>query len=376
MSKTYVLGVETGADSDRILIMGRAIRAFAAAAWLLHPDAAAGQEQLVLFFCDGEPVAPDGVCDSFHEAFRSELADLDVEVRSTSLESKLSTGFQLPPAVAAAMAEAGAVASVWLTGNGGVMVHVYIPDSLQTISKVAVEFKEDGTIDYGDAAFRLRTLLSAALFTDLSDIEVEVPEPPAAPEPAHVEPAPMPVLSEWVAPVKAPRRLWVSMSQGYVLLGYPTRSYWYHGIGVRLGVLPVAGLEVFVDADITFPHRMKLDSVRLDNSQYVLGLGAAYRFRIAGPLSLTPLAGFHVGVSDTLVTVEEATRHRRPNTAVWAGLEIEVSPARWISITAGAAVENLFNYEYFEIEGSESGRRVFSLAQLRMSVTAGASVRF
>jgi hypothetical protein len=165
-----------------------------------------------------------------------------------------------------------------------------------------------------------------------------------------------------------------------MLLGYPTHAYWYHGIGIRAGVLVLPDLEVFVDVGVTFPMTKNYTSgsqiMRLENSQYLVGVGVGYTFRIVGPLALMPLAGFHLGISRTRENWSEDVLHQEVNIAIWTGLELRVNPIRYFGLVAAVILENLFNYEYFEWSILEGEVRTFSLAQFRLSVFAGACVTF
>lgn len=340
---------------------------------VLVPERAAAGDKVVLFFCE-DVVLGEGECASLLAAFREEVADHELEVQEGSIEEKLAQGMKLPPAVVSVTRESEALAAVWIEGGDVVSINVYIPESLQTISKIIAEGQE---LDHRDVAFRLRTLLGAALYSDLPEFEVE---PESEPEPAPV--AQIPRIERDLEPEPdiepRERRTWVRLQPGYVYLGYPTKGYWYHGVAFRLGVLALPALEIFVDADITAPKNMRFEAgiqrIKLENSQYVVGLGASYTFRIVGPVELMPLAGFHLGVSDSRVEAGGVERHRQPNTAIWAGLELRISIVRWMSLVVSTSMENLFNYEYFEWNTGEGEKRVFSLNQFRMNVIAGACV--
>jgi hypothetical protein len=340
----------------------------------LVPERAAAGE-VVLFFCE-DGVLGEGECASLLAAFREEVADHELEVHEGSIEEKLAQGMKLPPAVVSVTRDSAAIAAVWIEGGESVSINVYIPESLQTISKIMAEGQE---LDHRDVAFRLRTLLGAALYSDLPEFEVEEE---SEPEPEEAPVAPMPRIERDLEPPMdvepRERRTWVRLQPGYVYLGYPTKGYWYHGVAFRVGVLALPALEIFLDADITAPKSMRFEAgiqrIRLENSQYVVGLGASYTFRIVGPVELTPLAGFHLGVSDSKVEAGGVERHRQVNTAIWAGLELRISIVRWMSLVVSTSMENLFNYEYFEWNTHEGEERVFSLNQFRMNVIAGACV--
>lgn len=359
----------------------RRLLAMAFMAMLLPAEALGQGIDHVLFFCEDEILGAEGECQALETAFGNELADFGVEVRQGSIGEKLAEGLHLPPAVVSVTRESGAIGSVWLTpGGDGIAVHVYTPDNLQTVSKIIASYGKEGELDYGDVAFRLRTFLGASLYSDIPDFDVEVPEP----EPAPAAYEGMPYIMEDRPPplpeTATERRMWVRLTQGYVLLGYPSRSYWYHGLSFRLGVLALPALEIFVDMDITFPRTMEYSSetgaLRLENRQYLVGVGAGYTFEIAGPFSATPLAGFHFGISYSQENWSDQRRHREVNTAVWAGIELKLTPARWLAFHASISFENLFNYEVFDWQTRGGTQETFSLSQFRMNVVAGACVSF
>jgi hypothetical protein len=177
------------------------------------------------------------------------------------------------------------------------------------------------------------------------------------------------------------RRLWARLSAGYIALGYPTQSHWFHGAAFRVGVLALPQLEIFVDASVTALLKLKFttdlgEEMVLENRQSVMGIGAGYTFQIARPFAITPRAGIHLGLSDTEEDWTKQQRHSELNGAVWLGLEILLMPARWLAVNIAVSIENLFNYEYFEWEVEGGPTRAFGLAQFRMNIVVGACLSF
>jgi len=261
--------------------------------------------------------------------------------------------------------------------------HVYTPGSLQPVTEIVPRLDADGALDIQDAAFRLRTLVAASLFFDLPGLESPVEAPlPVEEQPGIEIPPEPPAPAEPLRVSTAVHRPWARIHAGYLLASYPIENHWYHGIALSVGILPLPELEIFLDAGITFPNRLDLgatasgQSLEIDNSQHVLGLGLGYSFRLGGRVSLSPRIGFHLGISDTLVKSPERRRYRELNTAIWAGLELRIAIVSLLSVYLGTSVENLFNYEYFRDDSGPESRTVFSLSQLRMRFYAGLSMRF
>ncbi|MBW2264272.1 MAG: hypothetical protein JRG91_20085 [Deltaproteobacteria bacterium] len=362
--------------------MGR-MTVIAVVAVLWSAEAAAEESDHVLFFCMDEVLGAEGECARLEAAFGTELADFGVHVVRGSIGEKLAEGIQLPPAVAAVTQESGALGAVWLTpgvnhGTDGLVMHVYTPDNLQVISKIVAECGEEGTLDHGDVAFRLRTFLGASLYSDMPEFDLPEPEPVAA--------GTMPYILDDVGPPedepeKPGKRLRVRLAVGYIALGYPTRPYWFHGASFRLGVLAHPAFEIFVDGAVTVPLTLSFTSssgetMELENRQSLMGIGAGYTFQLARPIAITPRAGLHLGLSDTRENWTEQKRHKELNAAVWVGLELLLMPVRWLAINLAVSIENLFNYEYFEWQIEGGPTRTFSLAQFRMNIVAGVCVSF
>jgi len=359
----------------------------------------------VLVLCSDEILAGEGDCASFLKAFREEMANLDLVVIGGAMdvwERGIEKG--TPPEIVEATKNAGASCTVWTDSGGegtpGFVLSVYSPGSVQAMTVVEPRLGGDGKLDLGDAIFQLRSIIVAALFLDLPDIVVvEEPSPPmlgaalapgpdTSPAPAVAEGSPpleghVESSGPWVRLASSVRRPWVKLAAGYALTGYPIEGLWYHGAGFSVAVMVLPSLELFVDAAVTAPRECRLgstlegDSLALSNSQYIVGLGLGWKFSIVGPVALVPLVGFHLGISDSLVRSDTGRRrYREPNTAVWTGFDMALAPARWIALTVGFRIENLFSYEHFVLQGTPSGDNDFSLSQLRLQINAGLAVSF
>jgi hypothetical protein len=271
---------------------------------------------------------------------------------------------------------------------------LYTPGTVQTTSEIEFMADAGGNLDLVDAAFRLRSLIAAALFLDVPVIDtestIEPPPPSDDPEPAipphpvsaTSTPFPGPVGSPEVHLAKPVRVDWLVVDAGYLLVSFPLEKHLYHGIGLSVGVLLVPRLELFVDAGLSFANRMSFQGVdpgttiRLENAQYVVGVGIGYHFLIGRVLRFTPLGGIHLGISDSTVQAGTKRRYREANASIWAGFELAARVTDWLSLQLGLAVENLFVYEVYELDEGEESRTLFSLSQLRLDFIAGASLSF
>ncbi len=376
--------------------MARAIIAAIALIAFASPASATSPGELLLL-CNEALLGNGATCTALVEAVEQEMDGLDMGVVPGEQPVEMAAG-DVPAPIMEATAAGEVSCGAWIALTpGGPSLEVYTPGSVQTRSSIPIAHEAQGTLDTADAAFRLRSILAAAFFLDLPGIEENAPAqgmPPPAPSPPD-EPAKEPPLlphasdpgseTEGGAHTSGPGVMymgWIRAEAGYALIGYPTEKHWYHALGLSLGVVLVARLELFVDAAISAPIEMELGTttsgtnVRIENAQYLVGMGLGYGFRPAARVSLAPRIGFHLGISESEVRALGTETHRRLNAAMWAGIEVRVALTGFLALNAAFSIENLFNYEYFEIVENMTTRRVFSLAQLRLDLAAGITFSF
>jgi hypothetical protein len=337
------------------------------------PTARAAEHGPVLFFCEDEVLGlGQGGCEDMLRALEAELADFGLQVveAGPTADQEEPVG-PVPSDVAAVTRQKGAAFSVWFTRQGDdLTLHVYDPGHEQKLARMAIPYDEQGGLDMRDVAFRLRSLMGASLYSELDEVvDDEQMFDLAVPQERRE------VLGKWLeVPEKAEPRTWVTLSQGYLVLGYPAESAWYHGIAIDVAVPPVAGLEIFVDGAAAFPHEVystrEPASVRIENRQFLVGIGARYRVLGLGPLSLLPGGGFHLGISHSIVTHGGDRKYVKLNPALWMGIDIRIAIVRRFALVIGARFENLFHYEQFEWDGE----KLAGLHQFRFGAVAGVLV--
>lgn len=375
------------------------LMAATALVWILSsPQARANPDGKVLFFCNEELMTGAGTCFDLLTAVNEELAGLDLVAEARGdIQLDSSPEASIPSQVQQAMDKEDASCALWLDMTDGLLtMRTLTPGSVQPVADIELTEDEQGNLDLGDAAFRVRALIAAALFLDLPGIE-EPPSLDSEPEPPPPEPPSEPIEEEPVTTTdmedenepalsvhlqKTLRTHWVRIDAGYDLHGFPTEGHWYHGVGLSVGVLVIPRLELFVDAAISAPNTMNVgqlttgEKVVIVNAQYLVGLGLGYTFPLGGRVTLTPRIGFHLGVSASTVKAQDTRSHRKLNTAIFGGFELRVKLTRWLALLVSFDLENLFNFEYFEIIEGVDRDLVFRLAQLRMGLVAGVTVSF
>jgi hypothetical protein len=297
------------------------------------------------------------------------MADFDREVALRGEDASATTWEgEVPSQVAGPTRNTGARFAVWFTGGAGFApwMHVYDVASRQTLSR------EVGSASCEEIAFRLRSLMSASLYSVLEDVVAVDPEPGLAE--LAVPPDKRPVLVGVLGRVGAPRR-WVRLTTGYHVIGHPTTRLWLHGLGLEAAVIATPRLEATGDVVLGLgaPRTVTPEpdvALHFRSAQVLLGVGLRYAVATLGPVSLLPAAGLRFGISHTTVSREAAGEHVRYNASAWAGVDVRVEATDVLAFVAGARFENLFTHETFRYEGEA----VYGPAQFRFTATAGVCV--
>lgn len=327
--------------------------ALALASW----PAAAAPGHKVLLFCDEIQLGTGpGACESMHLALEGELSDFDLEIvlMTEPPDEATHTGL-VPPLIEAKTTELGALFSVWFTRAGEqdsrLTMHVFDPGVVQVISRSLQASGEAGTIDEADVAFHIRIIMGASLYSDIDQIVDEEGLMDLA----------IPNKRRFAMAPPAMMRLDV----GYLLSGYPTRNHWYHGFVFDVAFLPMRRLEIFTDAALAFlqsPVTVNEPAyAHLRNTMILIGVGVRYDILAHERVSILPVAGLHLGLSHSTVTMRGVARYLRLHPAVWAGVDVRVAIVERVAIAVDVSFENLFRRERFILENTT----IFEVSQFR-----------
>jgi hypothetical protein len=312
----------------------------------------------VLLFCDETQLeAGPGACESMHLALEGELSDFNLEITLLPYSSgEAPTTGLVPALIASRTAETGSLFAVWFSRNEAVQdatlnMHVYDPAVVQVISRTLKTPEGSTTIDEADVAFHIRIIMGASLYSDIDQIvdeeglmELAIPKERRS---AMTSPAMM------------------RLDVGYLLTGYPTRNHWYHGFVFDAAFLPLPRLEIFTDVAVAFRQSAVTVNdpayAHLRNSQILIGVGVRYDILAHERVSILPVAGLHLGLSHTTVTMRDVDRYLRLHPAVWAGVDVRIAIARRVAIAVDVSFENLFRRERFILENTV----IFEVSQFR-----------
>lgn len=335
-----------------------AARLFCLALLLAPRPAGAEGGHRVLVFCDEAQLGTGpGACESMHLALEGELSDFDLEIvlMPGPHEEASPTGI-VPGFIAAKTAEQAALFSVWFTRTAtpsGVRLtmHVFDPAVVQVISRTLQSADQGGAIDEADVAFHIRIIMGASLYSDIDQIVEEDDLMDLA------------IPKERRSAMAAPAMM--RLDVGYLLSGYPTRDHWYHGFVFDVAFLPLQRLEIFTDVAVAF----RQDAVTVDepayahlrNSQILIGVGVRYDILAHERVSILPVAGLHLGLSHTTVTMRDVDRYLRLHPAIWAGVDVRIAISPRVAVAVDVSFENLFRRERFFLENEV----IFEISQFR-----------
>ncbi|MBW2262769.1 MAG: hypothetical protein JRG91_12410 [Deltaproteobacteria bacterium] len=325
----------------------------------LAPGTAGAQHgHKVLLFCDEVQLGTGpGACESMHLALEGELSDFDLHIMlmPDAPVQTAPTGM-VPGLIAARTVELGALFSVWFSRTGAAQdvlltMHVYDPAVVQIISRTLQSSDASGAIDDADVAFHIRIIMGASLYSDIEQIVDEEGLMDLA------------IPDERRSAVAAPAMM--RLDVGYLLSGYPTRNHWYHGFVFDVAFLPMKRLEIFTDVAVAFrqsPVTVTYPTyAHLRNTQILIGVGVRYDILAHERVAILPVAGLHLGLSNTTVTMRSVEKYLRLHPAVWAGVDVRIAIVERVAIAVGVSFENLFRRERFILENTV----IFEISQFR-----------
>jgi hypothetical protein len=311
----------------------------------------------VLLFCDEAQLGTGlGACESMHLALEGELSDFDLNIvlMPDAPVEGVATGL-VPGLIVKKTSEMGALFSVWFTRNEAAQnvqltMHVYDPSAAQVISRT-LQSSEGAGIDDADVAFHIRIIMGASLYSDIDQIVDEEGLMDLA------------IPDERRFAMAAPAMMRVDA--GYLLSGFPARNHWYHGFVFDVAFLPLRRLEVFMDVAVAFRQSpVKVEEpaeAHLRNTQILIGVGVRYDILAHERVSILPVAGLHLGLSSTTVTMRGVEKYLRLHPAVWAGVDVRIAIVERVAVAIDVSFENLFRRERFLLENTV----IFEISQFR-----------